>query len=83
MVIRMQSSGLCRKKGDMAYFNRLQFEIRISDDTAKLDPELICTKCDMILCGVEHMDTLSCLVSVAEDHATHGCQKLHNDEGAQ
>ncbi|MFF5019047.1 hypothetical protein [Streptomyces sp. NPDC001165] len=43
--------------------------IRISDDPAKRDLELIHTACGQRLCDIEHGDTLPPLVGMVEDHA--------------
>ncbi len=45
-----------------------RFEARVSDDTVKRDPELVCSRCDEVLCDIEHGDTLDVLVGVATDH---------------
>jgi hypothetical protein len=39
------------------------------DDPAQHEPFMRCTACNDDLCTVEEGDTLSVLVSVAEDHA--------------
>ena len=44
------------------------FEIRASDDLAKIDHELICPRCDNAVCDVEVTDSLGLLVRVALDH---------------
>ncbi|MFJ8785708.1 hypothetical protein [Streptomyces sp. NPDC102476] len=45
------------------------YPIRISEDPAKHDFELIHTGCGQRLCDVEHGDTLPPLVGIVEDHA--------------
>ena len=50
-----------------------QFEVKHSDDGAKHDMELHCTRCGEHLCDVEHGDTLDILVGMARDHA---CARL-------
>ena len=45
-----------------------RFEVRVSDDTAKPDPELYCLDCGERLCDVEHGDTLEILVDVVAVH---------------
>jgi hypothetical protein len=47
-----------------------------SDDMVKADLELTCLRCSLVLCDIEHDDTLSVLVSVATDHAEHSCKGL-------
>lgn len=44
------------------------FEIRGSDDPAKIDLELICPRCDGVVCDVEDRDTLGLLARCAADH---------------
>ena len=44
------------------------FEVRVSDDPAKADPELICPHCDGVVCDVEHGDSLGTLTRCAADH---------------
>lgn len=44
------------------------FEIRDSDDPAKHDLELYCSRCGEHICDVQHMDTLGVLADVAIDH---------------
>lgn len=45
------------------------FEIRASDDPAKIDLELVCPHCNGVVCDVEHGDSLGTLTRCAEDHA--------------
>lgn len=44
------------------------FEIRASEDSAKMDLELICPHCDGVVCDVEHGDSLGTLTRCAADH---------------
>lgn len=47
------------------------FELRASEDTAKQDLELICTKCGEHLCDAQHGDELIVLAKVALSHIPH------------
>ena len=42
--------------------------VKVSDDAAQLDPDLVCDSCGQVLCSIEHGDTLSVLADVAVGH---------------
>lgn len=44
------------------------FEARISDDTAKTDLELTCSRCERVVCDVEADDGLDVLAAAALEH---------------
>ena len=46
--------------------------LRVSQDPAKVDLELVCDVCETHLCDAEHGDELATLVSVAESHRCPG-----------
>jgi hypothetical protein len=48
--------------------NLSSYELLTSEDPAKRDLELICTRCSALLCDAEHGDTLADLVGMAQDH---------------
>jgi hypothetical protein len=45
-----------------------RFELRRSDDIVKLDLELTCTRCELVLCDAEADDDLTTLVEAAAGH---------------
>ncbi len=44
------------------------FQLRVSEDPAKVDLELICEACGTHICDAEHGDSLEVLASTALDH---------------
>lgn len=44
------------------------------DDPAQSEPFLICDRCGAKLCTVEEGDSLSVIVSVADDHRSHASE---------
>ena len=44
------------------------FEARQSDDIVKNDLELTCVTCHVVICDIEHGDTLAVLTRTALDH---------------
>lgn len=43
-------------------------EVQAPDDAAKSDDELICSRCDSVICDLENGDSLGLLVRTALDH---------------
>jgi hypothetical protein len=58
------------------------FAVRWPDDPAALNPRLVHLVCGTVLCDVEEGDTLSVLVSLAQDHVAQDVREDYGCPGA-
>lgn len=65
-------SAVVARVGDVLRAKLDLFELRASDDPVKVDLEIVCTECDVVLCDAESGDTVATLMSVALGHECDG-----------